>query len=289
MRTTIATNQTQGATIHAETMMTTGTPTADHHDEAGVKSPQAPHKAGVAPTITSEAIAMNELTGLLLNAAGIGEHDVRPIHEGAELAVLEGLRDHDVVTAGDIRQERLAHTRVAMSRQDEEGVRVTLRQTRDGTPYALHRLAPRLPPVRSDQDDPSLRVGQRLRQRRITRRHRSGDRIEKGVDHRVASDQDRGRIESLPQKIVPTASGRAQVQRGDLAEQAPIGLLREGRGDGAGAQAGLDVRDGHLVVERGQPCCESGGGVPLGEDDIGRERLDLLPHARERPRGHLSQ
>ena len=55
--------------IHAETMKATGTPTADHHDGAGLKSVQAPHTAGVAPTTTIEAIAVKELKGLLRNAA----------------------------------------------------------------------------------------------------------------------------------------------------------------------------------------------------------------------------
>ena len=79
------------------------------------------------------------------------------------------------------------------------------------------------------------------------------------------------------------------MQAGHLTDEAPVGLLGEGRGDVAGAQAGLDVEDRDLVVEGRERCGEGGGGVALDHDGVGAVGLDGPPHSLQGAVGDLGE
>ena len=73
----------------------------------------------------------------------------------------------------------------------------------------------------------------------------------------------------FPGQIVPVGGGGAEVQVSDGADHPAVHLLREGGVLVIGAQAGLHVAHGHLVVEGGQGAGEGGGGVTVDQDQVG--------------------
>jgi hypothetical protein len=79
------------------------------------------------------------------------------------------------------------------------------------------------------------------------------------------------------------------VERRQLADEAPVGLLREGRGDVARPQSGLDVENRLLVVEGRQGGGEGRRRVALDGDRIRGEPPDRLVGSLEGPRRHLGE
>jgi hypothetical protein len=65
-----------------------------------------------------------------------------------------------------------------------------------------------------------------------------------------------------PQRVDRPPGGR-EVQVGDDADQAPVRLLGERRGEVAGPQPRLQVHQGHPAPERDQPPDQGRGGVAL--------------------------
>lgn len=96
---------------------------------------------------------------------------------------------------------------------------------------------------------------------------------QQGVDHRAAGDLDVLGRHAFADQVGVGVAGGGEVQVGEYAGQAPVGLLGPGLLQVAGAQAGLDVADGNVAVEGGQRGDEAGGGVAVDQDDIG---LDLF-------------
>lgn len=139
------------------------------------------------------------------------------------------------------------------------------------------------------QHDPPGGVGQGCRQVLVGWRDPAVDGHQEGVDDRVSGDTDDLGIGALSQEVVPAAGGRTQVQRGHLADETPVGLLGEGRGDVAGAQAGLNVKNRDLVVEGGERRGEGGGGISLDHDGIGPVGLDRPPHPLQGAVGDLGE
>ena len=76
------------------------------------------------------------------------------------------------------------------------------------------------------------------------------------------------------------------MQRGKVAHKRAVHFLRKGRVSVIGAQAGLDVADGHLVIKRSQRTGESRGRVAVDEHQIGPGGLEHLVHTEQRARGN---
>lgn len=211
--------------------------------------------------LTHDEHGLGQGRGLFLDATGIGEHHVGTVHDGAEGAVFEGLGDHDVGASGHGGQEGVAHEGVAVGGQDEVHVRVGVGQAGDGAADPLHRLSPGLAAVGGDQDHATggcagrsgrgggAGRGQEGGQALVVGHDRVLDGLEEGVDDGVAGDADGGRVHVLAQEVVSADRRGAQVQGGDLTDEAAVGLLGEGGHDVTCTQAGLDVEDGELVVE----------------------------------------
>ena len=72
------------------------------------------------------------------------------------------------------------------------------------------------------------------------------------------------------------AAGGGEVQRGNVADQRPVHLLREGGVFVLGPQARLDVAHRDLVIKRGQCAGEGRRGVAVDKDQVGLGRCRRL-------------
>ena len=97
------------------------------------------------------------------------------------------------------------------------------------------------------------------------------------IDDRIAGDFD-PIGDPLAAEVVRRGVGGGEVPARHDARRAPIHLLREGELQAARAQAGLDVRNGDAMVERGECPAERAGGVALdhqrGGPRVGQDRAD---------------
>ena len=224
-----------------------------------------------------------------MDAPRVCEDDVGAVDERAEGAVLQRIAPQNIAVALDLRQEVLADFGVAVDRQDEEHLGVVLGQAGDGASDGPHRLAPGLAAVGGHEHDSSGAVLQSRRQVLIGWWNPAVDGDQERVDDGVTRDADGLRVGVLAQQVVPTGGGGTQMQCGHLADEPPVGLLREGRGDITGAQAGLDVEDGDLVVEGCERGGEGRGGVALDHDGVGAMCLDRPTHSLQGTVGDLGE
>ena len=75
--------------------------------------------------------------------------------------------------------------------------------------------------------------------------------------------------------------GWGEVVGGDAPRDLAVHLLGPGAVDVVGAQSGLDVAHGNLLVEGGQGGGRGGGGVAVDEDDVGLALFQHVAHAGE--------
>ena len=183
---------------------------------------------GTLGVVPHDQDGLGQRGGLLLDAAGVGEHDVAAVDECAEGAVLQRVAPDDVGVALDLGQEVLANLGVAVDRQHEEHLGMPVGQARDGAADGPHRLAPGLTAVGGDEHDSPGGVLQCCGQLLVRWRDPAVDGDQERVDDRVARDADGLRIGVLAQQVVPAGGGGAQVQGGHLADEPPVGLLGEG-------------------------------------------------------------
>lgn len=221
---------------------------------------------------------------LLLDAAGVGEDEVRGRHEVVEVQDLERLDDVQAVEAVELLVGRLAHQGVHVDGVDRLGVGVLLHDAADGAEHAMHGLAQVLAAVRGDQDEAAAAGPLQLRMR-VALAHRGGERVDPGV----AGDPDVPGGLALVQQVPPARLGGREVVPGDDVDRLAVELLRPGAVDVARAQARLDVADRDLQVEARQRGGEARGGVAVDEDNVGalilEDRLQLEQHVA----GHVEQ
>ena len=137
-----------------------------------------------------------------------------------------------------------------------------------------HGLAVILPPVAGDQNDLFALIVQLIQNIFCKGEILYNCGLE-GIDDGVASEKDvLGDV--FPGQVVPVGGGGTEVQVGQGAHHLPIHLLGEGGPLVIGAQTGLHMAHGDLVIESGQGPGEGGGGVPVDQDQVG---LGLLQHA----------
>ena len=180
-----------------------------------------------------------------------------------------------------------------MHRVDEGGVREARRQLRDRLADGIETGAEVLSAVAGDQHERAAAEHERLRQARHLRRVPPDDveGEEERVDHGVAGDDDAVVRDPFAQEVGAVAFGRREVQPRDASGEDAVGFLRPRRLEVAGAQAGLDVADRDVVVERRQRRAERGGGVALNEDQAGLRLREVAVHcldgAGRQPRQRL--
>ena len=107
-----------------------------------------------------------------------------------------------------------------------------------------------------------------------------------GVDDGVAGDEDLT-LSLFFQEVLFAERGGSEVVCGDAAGNLAVHLFRPGAVDVAGAQAGLNVADGDLLVEGGKGRGGAGGSVSMDKDHVGLYFLQDIAHAGEHAGGDV--
>ncbi len=192
--------------------------------------------------------------------------------------------------AGEVAEQaahRFLHPRVEVHRVDQLHPGVGLDQGAQSPANPLETGAEVLPPVAGDEHELFVRIekgeprGHLPLQAGV--RAQPPDHGEQGVDHGIAGDQDAVRGHPLGKQVVAGAAGGREVKAGQHAGQTAVHLLGKGGLQVAGAQPGLDVTEGNLVVEGGQAGGHGGGGVAVDEHQVrheaGEYRFEAAQHA----------
>lgn len=214
---------------------------------------------------------------LLLDAAGVGEDEVRGGHEVVEVQHLERLDDAQAVEGVELGVCGLPHERVHVDGVDRLGVGLPLHHATDGAEHAVHGLTEVLAAVRGDEDETralrpvELGVG-------VALAHRGGERVDAGV----AGHPDAVGGLALVQQVPPARLRGREVEFGDDIDRLAVELLGPGAVDVVRAQARLDVPDRDLQIEARQRGGEARRGVAVDEDHVGplalEDGLELEQH-----------
>ena len=113
--------------------------------------------------------------------------------------------------------------------------------------------------------------------------------MQQRVDHRVAGDEDPGRVLALGDQVLARLGGGGEMPGGDIAGDQPVQLLGEGAVDIVTAQPRLDMGHRNALVERRQCRGHGGGGVALHHDDVGLRLVEHLGHAEQHLGGYVEQ
>lgn len=221
---------------------------------------------------------------LLLDAAGVGEDEVRGRHEVVEVQDLERLDDAQAVEAVELLVGGLAHQGVHVDGIDRLDVGMLLHHAADGAEHAVHGLAQVLAAMRGDEDESAAPCPLQLRVR-VALAHRGSERVDPGV----AGDPDAPGGLPLVQQVPPARLRGREVVRGEDVDRLAVELLRPGAVDVARAQARLDVADRDLQVEARQRRREARGGVAVDEDHVGALILEDRPQLEQHVAGHVEQ
>ncbi len=101
-----------------------------------------------------------------------------------------------------------------------------------------------------------------------------------GVDNSVAGHKDPAVGLLLLQVVLAQRRG-GEVVGGDAAGDLAVHLLRPGAVDVMGAEAGLNVAYGNLLVEGSEGSGGGGGGIAVDQHDIRHAHLEHVAHARQ--------
>ena len=115
------------------------------------------------------------------------------------------------------------------------------------------------------------------------------DRVQQGVDHRVAGHEDRLRGHGFVEKIASSGLRRREMQVGHAGRQHAVDLFRKRRPLVEGPQARLDVADGDVPIEGAQGGAEHRRRVALHDHEIGTARVQVGVHRGDRPRGQIGE
>ena len=217
-----------------------------HHSTVGAYQSHRScrHALGPLRGVAEHEDRLAQARRLLLHASGVGDHQAAARHDVRELGVGEGLGEHDVLGVVQGSQHGVAHRLVAVQREQEVDLGVVSRDVRQALHGVLHRGAPGLATMGGDEHEPA--VASELGHSVVG----EGDRLAhgplQGVDHGVAGDHDRCRVDRLALEVEPGGRGGCQMQGGDDTGEPAVGLLGKRRAQVARAQPGLDVYDGHV-------------------------------------------
>ena len=136
---------------------------------------------------------------------------------------------------------------------------------------------------RHEQQPLAFHVDRHLRSRE---RLAPGDRVQR-VDHRVAGHEHVRCRDVFGEQVLPRQLGRREMQRGDRAGQAAIDLFRKRVVVVVTPQAGLDMRDRDLLVERRQARHEHRRRITLHDQHVRLFHRQCLLHRRQHAHGQL--
>ena len=233
--------------------------------------------------------------GLFLDAAAVGEDDGGLLHQIDELEVLEGLDEEEVAVLGEVFAEHLvdglAHVGIEVHRIDEIHVGIFLAEVFHCRDHRDETFAEVLAAVAGDQhqlasvvkagdvvacglEDVDLLIGKGLVALELIDHHMEG------VDDGVAGDEDPA-LRLLVEEVLLAEGRGGEVVGGNAAGDLAVHLLGPGAVDVVGAEAGLHVAHGNLLVERSEGSGGGGGGVAVDQHHIGLARLEHVAHTGE--------
>ena len=210
---------------------------------------------------------------LLLQAAGVGHHQIGPGHQVVHLLHVQGIDEMDAVVAGQVLGRRLPHHGRQVDRVHQLHVLKGLGHPAEGGHDVGHGLAVILPPVAGDQDDLLMFIVQLVEQfscKVIILYNCCLESVNDGIagDKHPVGDV-------LPGQVGHVGGSGTEMQVGNVAHQLAVHLLREWGVLVPGAQAGLHMTHLDLMVESGQSTGKGGGGVAMDQHQVG---LGLLQH-----------
>ena len=227
------------------------------------------HALGALGGVAHDEHGLAETWRLLLDAAGVGEDEVRASHEVVEVNDLQRVDDAQAVEAVQFLVRRLPHLRVHVYGVDGLGVRPLLHDPADGAEHAVHGLAQVLPAVRRDEDEAGpLRPVERGV--RVALPHR----VAEGVDAGVARDEDSPCGLRLIEEVPPRGVRGREVPPTDDVHRLAVELLRPRAIEIAGTETSLHMTNGNLQIERCERRREGRGGVAVYEHDVGALLLE---------------
>src|SRR5581483_10772011 len=222
--------------------------------------------------VTEREAADAECRGLLLHAAGVGEHEARGRLEPEELEVAERPGHGDV-------RHRAAADALDRARVRREEHRRRPRERRQ----AVERLAEQVGVVDErgavQRDERVLAFGEPVGAPRLARA-RDAEMREQRVDHRVADAMNACLVDPLAREIRVRARRVRQQERAQVVREQPVVLLRHRRVEAA--EARLDVRDRDVELRRGEGAGERRVDV-AGDDD--ERRLPVEQHLLDADEG----
>ena len=241
--------------------------------------------------------------GLFLDAAAVGEDDGGFLHQIDELEVLQRLDEEEVAVLGEVFAEHLvdglAHVGVEVHRIDEVYVGVFLAEVFHCRDHRDEAFAEVLATVAGDEDELAsvvktgdvvacglehidLLIGQGLVALELLDHHMEG------IDDSVAGDEDLA-LRLLFEEVLLAEGRGGEVVGGDAAGDLAVHLLGPGAVDVVGAEAGLHVAHGNLLVERSEGSGGGGGGVAVDQHHIGLALLEHVAHTGEHAGGDVVQ
>ena len=246
---------------------------------------------------------LTQAGGLFLDAAAVGEDDGGFLHQIDELQVLQRLNEEEVAVLGEVFAEHfvdgLAHVGVEVHRIDEIDLGVFLAKVFHRRDHRDEAFAEVLSAVAGDEDelapvvkagdivpcgleDANLFIGQGLVALELIDHHMEG------VDDGVAGDENLA-LRFLVEEVLLAEWRGGKVVGGDAAGDLAIHLLGPGAVDVVGAEAGLHVAHGNLLVEGSEGSGGGGGGVAVDQHHIGLARLEHVAHTGEHAGGDIVQ
>ena len=246
---------------------------------------------------------LSQTGGLFLDAAAVGEDDGRLLHQIDELKVLQRFDEEEVAVLGEVFAEHLvdglAYVGVEVHRIDEIDLGVFLAEVFHRRDHRDEAFTEVLATMAGDEDelasvvkagdivpcgleDIDLLIGQGFVALEFIDHHMEG------IDDGVAGNEDLALSLLFEEVLLAKGRGR-KVVGGDAASDLAVHLLGPRAVYVVGAEAGLYVAHGNLLVERSEGSGGGGGGVAVDQHHIGLARLEHIAHTGEHAGGDIVQ
>lgn len=221
---------------------------------------------------------------LFLQTTAVGEYQGALLHQSHKGKV--GLRweKEDVSPVGvDQVVHGLLYVGVEVDGVDEVDILETMCQLVEGLADVLDAVAEVFASVAGDEYHTAAWVASKVRHRGTP----VVDHPMQGIDHGVAGDGDAVRTDAFVQQVLACAFGGSEVEGAELAVEASVHLFGPRAVDVVGAQTGLDVAHGYLLVVGGQGGQGRCGGVAMYQHHVGFRLLQNAAHSEQDARGEV--
>ena len=240
---------------------------ADQHGVAGVDALGALRR----PADHDHGLA--ERRHLLLETAGVGDHEVAAPEQPDHRLIVERVEQADVRHASERAVNRLAHLRAAVDRDHDLHLRMTFGDGPEPQAHVFERLRRHLAPVHGRHDHALAVEAERRERCPIGLERHPGHGLE-SVDHRVPGDVDPVLRDALPVEVLGARRPRREMDVREHARDTPVHLLGPRIVLVERPQTGLDVADLPALLERSERAGHGRRRVALDEHPVGMLLLE---------------